>query len=169
QKTGKYIGIDCEMVGVGPGGCESVLARVSVVNYYGYTLMDTFVMPQEKVTDYRTFVSGVTPELLKGAPSFQHVQNQVAELMKDRVVVGHSLENDFKALLLDHPSIMIRDTAQYKPFRQYANGRTPGLKKLAKEILNIEIQGGEHSSVEDARVAMLLYRQHRKPWEQTME
>ena len=30
------------MVGVGPGGKEDALARVSIVNYYGHTLLDTF-------------------------------------------------------------------------------------------------------------------------------
>jgi len=35
------------------------------------------------------------------------------------------------------------------------------LKKLALEVLGIEIQGGEHSSVEDARACMLLYRKFR--------
>lgn len=56
--------MDCEMVGVGPKGEDSILARVSIVNHFGVCLYDTFVLPREKVTDYRTFVSGVTPENL---------------------------------------------------------------------------------------------------------
>ncbi|GFY39862.1 RNA exonuclease 4 [Trichonephila inaurata madagascariensis] len=44
------------MVGVGPRGCDSILARVSIVNAYGECIYDTFVKPKEKVTDYRTFV-----------------------------------------------------------------------------------------------------------------
>lgn len=57
--------MDCEMVGVGPDGKESALARASLVNYNGAVLLDVFVKPKERVTDYRTFVSGITPELLK--------------------------------------------------------------------------------------------------------
>lgn len=60
----KAIGMDCEMVGVGDG-TESVLARVSIVNQYGVPVYDKFVKPKERVTDYRTFVSGVRPEDLK--------------------------------------------------------------------------------------------------------
>jgi len=52
------LGMDCEMVGVGPQN-ESALARVSIVNEAGYCLLDTFVKPKVKVTDYRTPVSGV--------------------------------------------------------------------------------------------------------------
>jgi len=55
----KVIGMDCEMVGVGDDGKESILARVSVVNQYGCCVYDKFVKPTERVTDYRTKVSGV--------------------------------------------------------------------------------------------------------------
>lgn len=41
------------MVGVGPGGERSALARVCVVNSEGNVLLDTFVQPKEHVTDYR--------------------------------------------------------------------------------------------------------------------
>lgn len=48
---------------------------------------------------------------------------------------------------------------------QITKGSTPSLKRLAKEILSIDIQSGEHSSVEDARAAMQLYCTVAKNWE----
>lgn len=57
------------MVGSGDRGQYSLLARVSVVNSHGHVLYDTFVKPQEEVTDYRTFVSGVrASDLRSGEP-----------------------------------------------------------------------------------------------------
>ena len=53
----EIIGLDCEMVEV-EGGVDA-LARISIINYYGQVLLDTFVLPQRKITDYRTWVSGV--------------------------------------------------------------------------------------------------------------
>lgn len=50
------------MVGVGHGGKDSVLARVSIVNHFGHCIYDKFVKPREKVTDYRTAVSGIRPK-----------------------------------------------------------------------------------------------------------
>jgi RNA exonuclease 4 len=50
------------MVGVGPNGAESALARVSIVNYSGGVVLDEYVRPQEPITDYRTWVSGIRPE-----------------------------------------------------------------------------------------------------------
>lgn len=162
---GKYIAMDCEMVGVGPDGVESVLARVSLVNYHGKVLLDTFVKPIERITDYRTSVSGVEPRHLVNAPSLATAQQQVWELIRGKILVGHSLRNDFRVLLIEHPRRMTRDTSKFRPFRRISCGKTPSLKRLAKEILGIEIQGGSHDSVDDARVAMLLYRAHKVEWE----
>ena len=177
-EAGKYIAVDCEMVGVGPDPeHDSALARVSIVNYHGRQLYDSFVLPKERVTDYRTFVSGVTPQLLRSARTLEAVQADVAKLLDGRILVGHAIRKDLDVLLLGHPKRDIRDTSLYPPFRQYAAGRTPGLKKLAKEVLGVEIQGGEHSSVEDARATMLLFRRekdgfeadHAKKWALTRE
>ena len=66
----KIIGIDCEMVGVGHGGKDSVLARVSLVNHFGHCIYDKFVKPREKVTDYRTAVSGIRPKDIENGEHF---------------------------------------------------------------------------------------------------
>lgn len=168
KRIGKYVAMDCEMVGVGPEGKESVLARVSIVNFYGNVILDKFVLPREKVVDYRTHVSGITKEILEDAEPFLDVQKEVADILKDKIVVGHALQHDFGALLLDHPYKLVRDTSHYKPFRKITNGRTPSLKKLTKVILGLDVQGGEHSSVEDAQATMLLYRKVRNEWERDL-
>lgn len=61
----KALALDCEMVGVGPKGEESIAARVSIVNQYGKCVYDKYIKPTEPVTDYRTAVSGIRPENLK--------------------------------------------------------------------------------------------------------
>lgn len=165
KQPGKYLAIDCEFVGVGPGGVESVLARVSIVNFHGYTIYDKFVKPSERVTDWRTWVSGVTPAHMKEAIDFKTAQSDVAALFEGKILVGHAIQHDLDSLLLSHPKSMIRDTSRHPPFRQLAKGKTPALKKLTKELLKIDIQGAEHSSVEDARATMMLYKLHKKEFE----
>ena len=140
------------------------------------TRADSFVAPQEKVTDYRTRVSGVRPSDLKGAPSFQEVQNAVAIATKNKVIIGHSLQHDLKALMLTHEKKLVRDTAKYRPYQvchaaptrallalrvqhrpvlgplemaltceesQNAAKKPRKLRDLAKELLGMDIQGGE--------------------------
>ena len=57
--------MDCEMVGIGSGGVDSVLARVSLVNQFGKCIYDKYVKPREQVTDFRTQFSGIRPADLK--------------------------------------------------------------------------------------------------------
>ncbi|KAI5632850.1 exonuclease domain-containing protein [Phthorimaea operculella] len=168
NKLTKFIAIDCEMVGIGYNGDDHMLARVSLVNKFGDCIYDKFVKPREEVIDYRTNISGVRKEDLINAEEFTTVQKEVAEIIRGRILVGHSLKNDLSVLFLSHPKRNIRDTSRYKPFRKITKGSTPSLKRLAKEILGIDIQGAEHSSVEDARAAMQLYCTVAKKWEAMM-
>nr|CAG8552755.1 9590_t:CDS:2 [Entrophospora candida] len=90
----KCIAIDCEMVGVGYNGIISELARVSIVNYYGVTLMDKYVKPKQKVTDYRT----------QFTCDFKDIHKEVKDLMEGNLVIGQSLGFDFNG------SLRIRNT-----------------------------------------------------------
>lgn len=77
-EAGKYIAIDCEIVGVGPTpDIDSALARVSVVNYHGQQLYGSFVLPKETATDYHTAVSGITPHLLRSARPSAGIRSRV--------------------------------------------------------------------------------------------
>ena len=53
------------MVGTGPEGDFSMLARCSIVNHHGNILYDTYVAPMDKITDFRTQISGITPRHLR--------------------------------------------------------------------------------------------------------
>ncbi|KAI5096401.1 RNA exonuclease 4, partial [Silurus meridionalis] len=161
----RAVAMDCEMVGVGPGGEESMLARVSIVNYFGKCVYDKYVKSTQKVTDYRTAVSGIRPADIQHGESFKTVQQEVAKILEGRILVGHAIHNDLKILLLDHPKRNTRDTQKYKPFKKIAKSGRPSLRVLCREILNVKVQQGEHSSVQDAQATMRLYTLVKKKWE----
>ncbi|XP_015122832.1 RNA exonuclease 4 [Diachasma alloeum] len=158
------VAIDCEMVGIGDG-TESMLARISIVNRHGACIYDKYVKPRETVQDYRTPVSGIRPHHLQNGEEFDIVQAEVANILRGKILIGHALKNDLAVLFLSHQKKNLRDTSRYKLFRMISKGNTPSLKKLAAELLGIEIQSGEHNSVEDARTAMQLYVLYRNRWE----
>ncbi|KAA8493352.1 RNA exonuclease 4 [Porphyridium purpureum] len=172
----KVLAIDCEFVGVGPRGERDALARVSVVNYKSEVVLDTHVQVSEKVTDYRTAVSGVRREHLdpaSGAVTFRDVQLQVSEMLKGRILVGHDVQKDLKVLLLDHPRRMTRDTATYKPLQRAAGITVSGrhkasLRQLCARVLSMRIQDGAHDSVQDASATLALYKNMQKAWESTV-
>lgn len=141
------VALDCEMVGVGTGGVESALARVSIIDIKGATLYDKYVQPVSPVTDYRTRFSGIRPHNLQNAIPFTVAQEEVAAIIKGRLLIGHALKNDFDVLLLSHPSHLIRDTSLYRPFTANGTKCLPSLKKLCHDFLGYNIQEGEHDSV----------------------
>ncbi|KAK0277404.1 3'-5' exonuclease [Friedmanniomyces endolithicus] len=171
HKAGKYVALDCEMVGTGPPPyADNVLARASLVNFHGEQIYDSYALPPPgiKVEDYRTHVSGIKPHHMKPgvARSFAEVQTDVAELLAGRILVGHALKNDLQVLLLSHPKRDLRDTSRYAKFRVESMGKTPALRNLAKKELGMIVQSGEHSSVEDARAAVLLYKKEKVGFEE---
>lgn len=171
HKVGKYLALDCEMVGTGPPPhADNVLARASLVNFHGEQIYDSYVQAPQgiKVEDYRTFVSGIKPHHMRPgyARPFTEVQNDVANLLDGRILVGHALRNDLSTLLLSHPKRDLRDTARHPKFRIESRGKAPALRNLAKSELGLDIQTGEHSSVEDARAAMLLFQKEKSGFEE---
>jgi len=184
NEKARRIALDCEMVGIGPGGCLSRLARVCVVDWDGDVLYDTCVQVVETVTDYRTFVSGITAEDLcsEHAVSYDEARAAVATLLRGKVLVGHGLKNDLGVLALSHPWQDVRDTARYEPFMRpvdpssvcnplWATHVPKKLKVLALDKLGMVIQeeGRPHSPEDDAVAALELYKKHRGKWEKAVE
>ncbi|KUF87156.1 hypothetical protein AM588_10001418 [Phytophthora nicotianae] len=140
-----------------------------IVDYDGNVLYDKHVRPVEKVTDFRTHVSGIKSSSLRHAIPFALCLKEVGKLLQDKIVVGHALKNDFQALMFTPPKHLIRDTAYYRPYmRRKMNGTKlypKSLKNLTAEVLGKEIQTGQHDSVEDARAALELYKREQYAWE----
>lgn len=77
----KCVAIDCEMVGTGPHGRVSELARCSVVSYNGDVLYDKYVRPEMPIVDFRTRWSGITRQHMRKAIPFQVAQKEVRTRM----------------------------------------------------------------------------------------
>lgn len=68
---------------------------------------------------------------------------QVLAILEGKVVVGHSLHNDFAVLDVVHPGHMIRDTSSNWLLSQLAGfprSHHPSLKILASRLLERKIQ-----------------------------
>lgn len=155
---------------------RSVLARVSIVNFYGKCLLDTFVRVEERVTDFRTHVTGITQKDLisKDATPFGKCRQMVINLIRNKILVGHALENDLAVLGILHPWHNIRDTSTFYLFQKNNSFGVVGpsrLKDLAKLHLGIDIQkeGQPHCPCEDACAAMALYRKNQAEFEYRAE
>ena len=71
-----------------------------------------------------------------------------------------------------HPPQYVRDTAFYLPLRRDTGLHQEGavsLKKVAKAVLQREIQEGSHSAKDDALATMVLYQSIAKEWERDVQ
>ncbi|XP_042597089.1 interferon-stimulated 20 kDa exonuclease-like 2 isoform X2 [Cyprinus carpio] len=158
----KYVALDCEMVGTGPKGCHNELARCSIVTYDDL-IYDKYIKPINPVTDFRSRWSGIRRQDLLHAIPFDQAQKEIVKIITGKVVVGHAIHNDFKVLKYFHPACQTRDTAQIPLLNQKAGlpvNEMVSLKRLTKAIFKKDIQTGKggHSSVEDAKATMELFK-----------
>ncbi|KAG0213510.1 hypothetical protein BGX33_002875 [Mortierella sp. NVP41] len=153
----KMIAMDCEMCITAEG---SELTRITLLGEDGEIIYDELVLPSNPIIDYLTKYSGMTKERLSGVTTrLADVQKKLKELVTyDTILIGHSLENDMKALKFAHPFII--DTTRAYHHTRGPPSR-PSLKWLAYRWLSRKIQNGGdsgHDSVEDALTCLDLIK-----------
>ena len=113
-------------------------------------------------------------KILNGVP-FYEARNDILRILNGKLVVVHHLHHDFDALQIyfDITKERVRDTSMTHILRHMANESVDkqyvSLKVLAKNILEKDIHGRKkkpHDPVEDACIAMELYRKIEKEFEE---
>ena len=108
--------------------------------------------------------NGGTPlEDVQGMPTIVEARKIVQDIVKGRIVVGHNLDKDLKALEIDAsvPNSMRRDTMKYSSL-QNDKGHGRALAELAQVKLGRSIQqrNGRHCAKEDAVACVELYMKY---------
>lgn len=98
--------LDCEM-------CKTTImdlevTRVSIVDEENKVVYEQLVKPDNKITDYLTQFSGITPKMMKNVTKrLEEVQKDLREILPpDAILIGQSLNGDLHALKMMHPYII---------------------------------------------------------------
>uniref|UniRef100_A0A0C9R8I6 Rexo1_1 protein n=1 Tax=Fopius arisanus TaxID=64838 RepID=A0A0C9R8I6_9HYME len=145
--------LDCEMTYTTQG---LELTRVTVINEDCNVIYETLVKPDNPIIDYNTRFSGITEENMAGVTtSLLDVQATLLTMFSDHtILVGHSLESDFKALKLIHNTVV--DTSMMFPHKNGPPYKR-ALRNLCSEYLRKIIQNdGEYYDV-IKRIGYKLY------------
>lgn len=154
--------IDCEMAGTQHG---QALIKLSAVDFLtGLTLIDALVNPEEPITHWRTWVTGITNALMKKKVAMgatldgtEGARQKLWDFVdEDTILIGHAVSNDLKALQVSHANIIdtsLLTSGPPPPNSSRRYGQVTGLKRLCEEFVGIRIRNSSahasHSSLED--------------------
>ncbi len=161
EKQNRVFAVDCEMVRTKIG---LELARITLIEVEEFSaerdivyklVFDEIVKPVNRVVDYLTAYSGMTKDIIDNATvSLEQVQAaMMATIRSDDILVGHSLENDLRAMRYVHSTIVDTAILFQPPNKRFKYS----LRALAARLLRLQIQkSSSHCSLEDAATALKL-------------
>lgn len=146
--------LDCEMCYTTQG---LDLTRITVIDSTCKVVYETLIKPLHPIIDYNTRYSGITEEHMANVrTTLLEVQATLLSMFNSKtILIGHSLESDFKALKIIHDTVI--DTSVLFPHKMgppYKRALRNLSSEYLKKIIQNSVEG--HDSAEDATVCMEL-------------
>lgn len=95
-----YTIIDIETTGLDPHYDEII--EISAIKIQDNTIVDTFsslIKPTDvDIPEFITDLTGITPAMLKTAPSFKEVEEKLLNFLSDNILIGHNANFDINFL-----------------------------------------------------------------------
>ena len=95
----KYVVVDIETTGLSPRYDEII--EISAIRYDSGKKVDVFstlVKPDNEIDDYITELTGITNEMVEGAPTIDDCINDFIDFMGEDIVIGYNVNFDINFL-----------------------------------------------------------------------
>lgn len=92
----KYAIVDIETTG-GYADANGI-TEISIQVFDGQTVVnrfDTLVNPRQRIPPFITVLTGITDEMVQGAPVFEKIAPTVYDLLRDKIFVAHNVNFDY--------------------------------------------------------------------------
>jgi len=157
--------VDVETTGSRPAGGDRIIeiAVVTLCDGRIQRAFETLLDPRRAVSRHVTSLTRITPDMLRGRPTFEDVAAEIVAALAGRVFVAHNLRFDWRFvtseirrtrdLLLEGPTLCTVDLAR----RLLPGLRSRGLDSLAN-YFGIEIQARHRAGGDAIATAQVLRR-----------
>lgn len=91
---------------------------MSIVNYNRHILFDEYIKPELKVSNYLHHVTNLDSFKIGRAMGLSYYQDKIKKLLKNKKIIGHTLDVDIKALGLENIDANLRDISEFSLFKR---------------------------------------------------
>ncbi len=159
--TGEYCVFDIETTGLSPFSCH--ITEIGAVILKDGAVTDrfqTFVDPEEPIPENITNLTGITDEMVQGAPTSQEAVKAFLEFAGDRILVAHNANFDIsfiRKVADDHAIPFANTYLDTVALSRYVN---PELKRHKLNLLADYFGLGDfnhHRASDDAQMLALIF------------
>ena len=131
------------------------ILQISIVDGYGNTVFTSLVKPKSKKTWDNVDIHGITPEMVKDAPHFEDIRDEVQTIFDQaKMIAGYNI-NSYDIKIIERERYKIRVPSNrfdvLEEYQQYFGKRV----SLIKCAAHYNYSYTAHDATEDARVTAL--------------
>lgn len=153
--------VDTETTGLRPG--PDRIIELAVVHVRGGEVIDTFqslVNPGRHISPFIINFTGITPEMLSGAPIAKEIMPDFLQAIHGTILVGHNLSFDLK--FLSHEAQLLGTSFYLNGFDTIPLARRllPGLKHFKLDMVAAYLQipaSNRHRALGDAEITAKVF------------
>ncbi len=162
MKNTQYAIVDIETTGGNAGG--SRITEIAIIIHDGNTVLERFetlVNPQKEIPLPIFALTGITNDMVRNAPVFDHIAKKVYDLLSGRVFVAHNVNFDHSFVRHELERAGIKWTAKHKLCTVRATRKImPGLPSYSLgnlcRSLNIPLSRAHRAGADADATAALL-------------
>ena len=90
---------------------EEKITEISILVYDGTKIIDKFetlINPDKDIQPFVQRLTGITNDLVKDSPKFKDVSENIFEITKDKIIVAHNVDFDYRIIKNEFQKINIK-------------------------------------------------------------
>ena len=90
---------------------QEKITEISILIYDGIKIInkfETLINPEKEIQPFVQRLTGINNELVKNSPKFKDVSEKIFEITKDKIIVAHNVDFDYRIIKNEFQNINIK-------------------------------------------------------------